>query len=72
MPLNIDFAAHNAEVKEVWEAFNAGHPIRVPMILGVSSRLTILNPEANKLGFTYREYFNDPEVMFHGQLQHHH
>ncbi len=67
---DIDFAAHNAEVREVWAAFNAGDPIRVPMVLGISSRFTILSNEWNPLGLTYRDYFLDPDVMFHHQLHH--
>lgn len=66
----IDFAAHNAQVREVWEAFNAGEPTRVPMILGIASRFTILSEEWNPDRITYREYFLDPDVMFHHQLRH--
>ncbi len=72
MALNIDFDAHNAEVREVWEAYRSGKPIRVPMILGISSRFTVLSVEANQLGYTYEQYFTDPDVMFEMQLQHQH
>ncbi len=72
MSLDIDFGAHNEEVKEVWRRFNEGDPIRVPMILGLSSRFTVLSddPEKNPKGITYRDYFLDPDVMFEQQLQH--
>ena len=53
MAMDIDFAAHNAQVREVWRAFHEGRPIRVPMTLGISSRFTVLNPEANTEGITY-------------------
>jgi len=72
MGLNIDFEAHNAEVKQVWDRFYAGNPTRVPMTLGLSSRFTVLNPEANPKGITYEDYFTNPDVMFEHQLQHHH
>lgn len=70
--LDIDFAAHNAEVKEVWRRFEAGDPIRVPMTLGLSSRFTVLSddPAKNPRRISYREYFLDPDVMFEQQLQH--
>ena len=72
MSLDIDFDAHNEEVKEVWRRFNEGDPTRVPMILGLSSRFTVLSddPEKNPRGITYRDYFLDPDVMFEQQLQH--
>ncbi|MBM4036579.1 MAG: hypothetical protein FJ291_32990 [Planctomycetes bacterium] len=68
----MDFAAHNAEVKDVWKRFHEGKPSRVPMVLGISSRFTILNPAINTKGVTYEEYFNDPDVMFETQLRHQH
>ncbi len=70
--MDIDFAAHNEQVREVWQAFHEGRPVRVPMTLGISSRFTVLNPEANTEGITYERYFTDPQVMFHHQLIHQH
>ena len=70
--LDIDFEAHNAEVREVWRRFREGDPVRVPMTLGISSRFTMLHPEANPDGVTYEQYFGDPDVMFERQLAHHH
>lgn len=67
---DIDFEAHNDEVREVWAAFHAGKPTRVPMILGIASRFTLLSAEWNPEGITYREYFLDPDVMFCHQLRH--
>lgn len=72
MPLNIDYAAHNAAVEQLWKEYHEGRPSRVPMILGISSRFTVLNPQANPRGITYRDYFTDPGVMFEHQLQHQH
>ena len=67
----VDFSAHNAQVAAVWDAFYKGTPTRVPMILGLSSRFTMLSREANPEGVTYERYFNDPDVMFERQLVHH-
>ena len=72
MPLDMDFDRHNAEVDEVWKAYHAGSPTRVPMILGISSRFTMFNADANPEGITYEDYFLDPEIMFRRQLEHQH
>jgi len=72
MGLSIDFEAHNARVKRVWQAFRESNPTRVPMTLGISQRFTLLNPEANQLAITWEEYFHDPEAMLQAQLQHQH
>ena len=68
----IDFKKHNEEVKAVWDSYNEGKPIRVPMILGVNARFTLLNPELNPRGITFEEYFADPDLQVHVQLQHQH
>jgi hypothetical protein len=68
----MSFEAHNAEVREVWEAYNAGDPIRVPMTLGINPRLTLLDPALNPEGITFQQYFEDPRVMLDVQLRHQH
>jgi hypothetical protein len=65
-----DFAAQNAAVQELWRLYHEGKPSRVPMIMGLSSRFTVLNPALNPLGIGYDAYFNDPEVMWQHQLIH--
>ncbi len=64
----LDYKRHNEQVKEVWDSYNKGTPIRVPMIIGVNPRYILLDPKYNKKGITFRDYFEDPEVMFHVQL----
>ena len=32
----LDIEKHNEEVKQVWETFHAGKPIRVPVVLGLN------------------------------------
>jgi hypothetical protein len=59
----IDFQKHNEEVKQVWDAFNAGKPIRVPVTLGINPRIFLLNPELNKEGVTFKDYSEDPDLM---------
>lgn len=65
----IDFAEHNAEVKHVWDAYNLGNPIRVPMTLGMGPRILLMNPKLNTEGITWEEFSNDPELMFQTWLK---
>lgn len=71
-PAEMDFDGHNAEVKEVWEAYHSGHPIRVPMILGVNPRFLMCEPAANTLGLDFRSYSEDPDAMLAAQLRFQH
>lgn len=66
---NLDFAAHNAEVRSVWDAFHNRKPIRVPAVVGTNTRFFMLNPEANDTGVQFKEYSEDPDVMFDTQLR---
>lgn len=59
----IDYNKHNEEVKEVWDTFHSGKPIRVPVILGTNPRIFLLNPELNGEKITFRQYFEDPDIM---------
>ncbi|MGQ9455468.1 MAG: uroporphyrinogen decarboxylase family protein [Armatimonadota bacterium] len=66
---SIDFRAHNEEVRAVWEAYNAGKPIRVPVMLGVNPRIILLNPELNIERITFADYMSDPDTMAAVQLR---
>ena len=66
----IDYQQHNAEVQALWETYHRGAPMRVPMILGVSTRYTTLGHEANPRNITFEQYFNDPDIMLTRQLEH--
>ncbi|NUN98889.1 MAG: hypothetical protein HUU16_22280, partial [Candidatus Omnitrophica bacterium] len=59
-----DFARHNAEVRALWDAWNAGKPTRVPVIFGFNSRYFMNNPETNPQGLDFRAYSEDPDLMF--------
>ncbi len=64
----IDYAKHNAEVAEVWEAYRSRRPIRTPVILGINPRIFLLNPALNTDGISFRDYSEDPDVMAKAQL----
>jgi uroporphyrinogen-III decarboxylase len=64
----IDLTAHNAEQKAVWNAFHAGDPIRMPMILGINCRYWLLDPTLNTRGISFEEYTKDADLMFDCQL----
>ena len=60
---NVDFDKHNEEVKVVWQAFHARAPIRVPVVLGINSRIFLLNAALNRDGVSFRDYSEDPDLM---------
>ena len=65
-----DFSRHNAEVRQVWESYRAGRPWRVPMVLTSVARIWVLDPTLNRAGITWKEYLNDPDLMFDISLKH--
>jgi hypothetical protein len=65
----MDYTAHNEQVKEVWESYHHGTPIRTPMILGVNIRCFFTDPSANTEGMDFERYSNDPAIMFDYQLR---
>jgi len=65
----IDFDKHNEEVKAVWEAYHAGRPLRVPVVLGVNPRLLLLNPVLNPEGIEFADCWQDPDLMAEVQLR---
>lgn len=64
----MDFTAHNDEVNSVWESYNAGSPVRIPMILGINPRFWLLNEKLNRAGVTFKEYSNNADTMMNIQL----
>jgi len=66
----MDYTQHNEEVRQVWQAYHAGHPTRVPMKLVTEMRWYLLDPDLNREGITWQAYLNDPEIMFEMCLKH--
>lgn len=70
MPVSPNFEVHNEEVRRVWQAYRAGRPTRVPMVLGIQPRYTMFGHEANPRGITFEQYWSDPQAMLERQLEH--
>jgi hypothetical protein len=68
----LDFEQHNEEVRQVWQAYREGKPIRVPVIFGINVRFTMWLPEANPRKITFEQYFSDPQIMLERQIEHIH
>jgi len=64
----IDFEAHNAEAQAVWEAFHAGQPTRVPVQYSMNARMLLLDPALNPRGYTFKDYFENPEITLAVQV----
>ena len=68
----MDFTAHNEEANAVWEAYWAGAPTRVPVgNFTIGPRIWLLDPALNTRGITWRQFSEDPSVMWDVQLQYH-
>ncbi|MGQ9525121.1 MAG: uroporphyrinogen decarboxylase family protein [Armatimonadota bacterium] len=65
-----DFEAHNAEVRQVWDAYHQRKPVRVPVVMGIGTRFTILREDTNPDRVTFQQYMEDPETMLKFQLHH--
>jgi hypothetical protein len=65
-----EFINHNEESRAVWDAYLAGYPIRVPVILGTSPRYYLYDEAINPQGkITFQDYSEDACVMMDIQLR---
>jgi len=64
----IDYEKHNEEVKKLWDDYKEKKHGRVPVIVGGSIRNFFENPELNKEGYTFYQFYNDPEIHIKCQL----
>ncbi|MEX0774833.1 MAG: uroporphyrinogen decarboxylase family protein [Phycisphaeraceae bacterium] len=60
----------NQQKTEVWKAYHAGAPTRVPVMLGTNPRVVILNPALNPQGITFEQAARDPRTHIEISLQH--
>lgn len=63
-----DFAEHNEAVAAVWKAYQEGNPTRVPVSVHGSIRNLIQNPVLNTTGYSFQDFFEDPEAQIQCQL----
>jgi hypothetical protein len=66
----MDYTSHNEETRQVWEAYRAGKPMRVPVIFCTEMRWYLLDPDLNRAGISWETYLNDPKIMYECCLQH--
>jgi hypothetical protein len=59
----------DAEKQAVWDAYRAGHAPRVPVTLGMNSRVFVLDPRFDAEGLTYERIFHDPQALLTAQLR---
>ena len=67
-----DYTSHNEHVKQVWDAYHSGKPMRVPVILGVNPRVILLNPDLNAGGVSFQDYSEDADTMARVQMESQH
>ncbi|OIN98325.1 hypothetical protein AUJ66_01120 [Candidatus Desantisbacteria bacterium CG1_02_38_46] len=65
----IDFKKHNEEIAKVLDAYNKGKPIRAPIQFSMNPRMILMNPELNKCGYTWEQYFKDPDIRWEVELE---
>ena len=63
-----DYARHNEEVRSVMNAYQQGRPTRAPIQFSMNSRMVLQNPELNTWGYTWQDYFNNPDVRWTMEL----
>lgn len=65
-----DYKQHNEEARAVWEAYQTGNPIRVPVTLWSDARFFILDPVFNPgRRITFQDYIQDSATMMDVQLR---
>jgi hypothetical protein len=64
----VDVQQHNEEVRRVWDAYWKHRPYRVPVSVSGSIRNLFGNPAINDTGYTFEDFFKDPEAQLRCQL----
>lgn len=67
--LQIDFKEHNRKSAEIWKAYRAGNPTRVPVTIYADTRNWIHEPGENLHGVTLSEYLKDSQLMLECQVR---
>jgi hypothetical protein len=64
----VDLPKHNDEVERVWQAYREGKPYRVPITVSGSISNLLCNPAINATGWTFQQFFEDPQAQIGAQL----
>ncbi|MCM8832405.1 MAG: uroporphyrinogen decarboxylase family protein [Candidatus Omnitrophica bacterium] len=64
----IDFELHNEQVEKLWNDFRNGNPDRVPITFSMNARMIILNPELNRWKYSWKDFFENPDVRWEVEL----
>jgi len=59
-----DFEKHNKDVQNLWNDFNKGTHSRVPITFSMNPRMILMNRELNIWKYTWKDYFNNPDVRW--------
>lgn len=65
----IDFKRHNEECKKLMADFKMNRAARAPVIVTGSIRNFFSNPEINRTGFSFKDFFNKAEAQVRCQLE---
>lgn len=68
----IDFVRHNEAVRALWREYRAGTHARIPVVVTGSIRNLLSNPELNRTGFTFRDFFMRAQAQVQCQLAYQH
>lgn len=68
----MDFTRHNEQQAAVWQAFYAGTPTRVPVAIACNPRMILLDPLLNTRAISFRDCYENPDIMFDAELQFQH
>jgi uroporphyrinogen-III decarboxylase len=68
----IDFEKHNEQVRQLMAAYSRREHERVPVRITGSISNLISNPELNKTGYTFRDFFTNAEAQMACQLAYQH
>lgn len=65
----IDFTNHNEEVRQLMADFSQGKHKRIPVVVNGSIRNLFSNPEVNKTGYSFKDFFTQAEAQLKCQLE---
>ena len=56
--------------EQVWRAYQAGSPMRVPVLLETNPRVVVMDPAWNPDGVTFQQFTEDPHTNVMASLRH--